>query len=154
MVSRYFYLKNYAISSDEETNIVQKNQLNFEEYLNWLWVYGNDNLLVRMITGKISKDMIFEKKHKLKKFKKKIIRIESKDVEFAKKKLKDFDVVMHENINTFNWTKYFTNLPISFPFFKINNLIYYKKINYKKKYFKYVKYDYELYRYYLNKTKK
>ena len=78
MVSRYFYLKNYAIRSDEKSNIVQKNQLSFEEYLDWLMVYGNDNLLVRMITGKISKDMIIENKNKLKKFKKKIIRINSK----------------------------------------------------------------------------
>lgn len=154
MVSRYFYLKNYAIRSDEKSNIVQKNQLSFEEYLDWLWLYGNDNLLVRMITGKISKDMIIENKHKLKKFKKKIIRVNSKDVELAKKILKNFDVVMFENINTFNWTKYFTNLSISFPFFNINNFLYYNKINYKRKYFKYMKYDYELYRYFLNKTKK
>ena len=153
MVSRYFYLINYAIRSDEKSNIVQKNQLSFEEYLDWLWVYGNDNLLVRMITGKISKDMIIENKHKLKKFKKKIIRINSKDVELAKKILKNFDVVMFENINTFNWTKYFTNLSISFPFFNINNFLYYNKINYKRKYFKYMKYDYELYRYFLNKLR-
>ena len=56
----------------KKSNIVQKNQLSFEEYLDWLWVYGNDNLLVRMITGKISKDMIIENKNKLKKFKKKL----------------------------------------------------------------------------------
>ena len=102
-----------------------------------------------MVIGKLNENYIFEKKNN--KTKKTFYKKKKKDVAEAKKKLKNFTVVMFKDINKFNWTNYFTNLKINFPMFHINNHSFYEKIKMKEIYLKYFKYDLELYNFFLNK---
>ena len=78
MVSRYFYLRNYVANNNQPTNILQKNELSFEEYLEGLEKYGNDNLLIRMVIGKLNENYIFGFEKKITKLKKTFYKIKKR----------------------------------------------------------------------------
>lgn len=78
IVSRYMYLRDFAANNTYPTNIIQKYEISFEKYLEGLEKYGNDNLLIRMVTGKLNENYIFEFEKKITKPKKTFYKIKKR----------------------------------------------------------------------------
>jgi hypothetical protein len=97
--SRYFYLLNYnQRKNDNFQNIVNRNELTIQEYCLHLKSFGNDNLLTRMLFGRLQCTTVDNVNPTLES---PVEKLTEKEIQLARSRLSQMEIVLTADLENY-----------------------------------------------------